>query len=327
MQPWMTVPLDWRRPEQQKSYNLYWCAASGYGKVYPSPSTAEIPGFYDIPYYTHTSAATPSQNDTPHLAQDDVAESRDGAPWLARFGLNKLRQHLGWRFDQGTPKDEAWWQALLGAPPAKVCELGCGNGWILSTLNAIGYQVTGVEPDNIARQTGQAQGLNILEGTAERLPVELVGQTFDLVLANHVLEHCLDPLAALQNAHKLLKPEGILVLETPNSDCWGSHQAGIAWPFLDVPRHLHFFTAQSLQAMAEKVNFCLQRIEYEGYYIQVEQPWLKIEAEIWRQFGRPEYSYSQLINSAWQLLVRTALARPAQKYASVRVVMRKNATS
>jgi 2-polyprenyl-3-methyl-5-hydroxy-6-metoxy-1,4-benzoquinol methylase len=306
MQRWLTVPCDWRRPEQAQPYDLYWCASSGYGKVYPSPNVDEVSGFYDIPYYTHGVTATV---DNPSV------------DWMI-----KLRQHLAWRFDGGVSKTEHWWRQLLGGTNVaskRVCELGCGSGHNLMLLRELGCTVLGVEPDPRARQVAQDNGLTVLAGTAEALPQDLGDQTFDLLLMNHVLEHCLEPKQVVQNAHKLLNPQGFLVVETPNSTCLGGQKANIAWPFLDVPRHLHFFTAQSLQTLCEQESFRWLKTEYEGYFVQFEQGWLESATEIWHQLGYGERTLTDEVRSAWQLLAQTALAQPAQKYCSVRVVMQR----
>jgi 2-polyprenyl-3-methyl-5-hydroxy-6-metoxy-1,4-benzoquinol methylase len=238
----------------------------------------------------------------------------------------KLRQHLAWRFDGGVSKTEHWWRQLLGGTDVaskRVCELGCGSGHNLMLLRELGCTVLGVEPDPRARQVAQDNGLTVLAGTAEALPQDLGDQTFDLLLMNHVLEHCLEPKQVVQNAHKLLNPQGFLVVETPNSTCLGGQKANIAWPFLDVPRHLHFFTAQSLQTLCEQESFRWLKTEYEGYFVQFEQGWLESATEIWHQLGYGERTLTDEVRSAWQLLAQTALAQPAQKYCSVRVVMQR----
>jgi hypothetical protein len=103
MSLWVTFPLDWRRSEAVKTYDLYWRSESKYGKVHPSPSLDEIPSFYDIPYYTHESKP-----------QDAARANANKQPLSF---LTKLRQHRAWRFDHGKLKSVPWWKGVLGASP------------------------------------------------------------------------------------------------------------------------------------------------------------------------------------------------------------------
>src|SRR6266850_3384010 len=112
----------------------------------------------------------------------------------------------------------------------------------------------GVEPDPTARRVAAERGLEVYAGTAEELPPEIRHRAFDIVVFSHVLEHCLEPIRALQIAASRLKPNGVTVVETPNNEAAGCREAGSAWPWLDVPRHLNFFTAQSLRLACQAVG-------------------------------------------------------------------------
>jgi SAM-dependent methyltransferase len=50
-------------------------------------------------------------------------------------------------------------------------------------------------------------------GRAERLPLR--DESFDLVLSTEMLEHCPEPVAVADEAHRVLRPGGTLVLTTP----------------------------------------------------------------------------------------------------------------
>src|SRR5207245_1074357 len=104
------------------------------------------------------------------------------------------------------------------------------------------HEVLGIEPDRKALETALARGVSVLSGSAEALPPSVPSGRFDVVVFSHSLEHCREPLKAVRNAARLLAVDGTLVLETPNNASRGLKQAGTAWLWLDVPRHLNFFT-------------------------------------------------------------------------------------
>jgi len=306
--PWLTVPSDFLRPSEPKAFSLYWCAPCAYGLVWPRPAAAEVARFYELDgYYTHDAG--------------DKARQPTARPDL----LDRLRLHLAWRVDRGLPMPDSVNQALPRSP-LSVCDIGCGNGWLLEELRKSGHDAVGVEIDPLAREAAVRRGLRVVEGTAESLPA-LPAAAFDVVVMSHVLEHTIDPLRAIANAARLLKAEGRLIIEVPNNACASLSDRGVAWPWLDVPRHLNFFTGRSLRAIARSANLELVRFEWTGYCRMFAQEWIGEERARWDHFA-PSLNGSMPPRAnkarAWSLLARTAFSPPGRKYDSVRMVARSN---
>ena len=100
------------------------------------------------------------------------------------------------------------------------------------------------------------------------------------MVISHVLEHCRDPIAALANARALLSDRGVLMVETPNSAALGCKVRGAGWYWLDVPRHLNFFTEDSLRTLCAHVGLLPQRAEYSGFSRQFSVGWIEAETRI-----------------------------------------------
>jgi SAM-dependent methyltransferase len=83
--------------------------------------------------------------------------------------------------------------------------------------------------------------------TAIHLPEPIRTQTFDVIIAMHVIHHCINPVGAIGNLAGRLAPGGRLICEVPNQECLGARWAGVAWGPLDVPRQASVFTPQSPQ--------------------------------------------------------------------------------
>lgn len=296
---WLRVPRDWRRPHDQRSYELYWCAACSFGQVEPRPSQADVRDFYDTEYYTHAALA-------PRKLRPGFAE--------------RLRTHLAWRIDRCRDLSAELVDQLVESRPARICEIGCGDGTLLQALSEHGHRVAGLEPDPLARKAALARGIEAHAGEAEDLPQTLAQGSFDVVILRHVLEHCLDPLRALEGARSLLRPGGLLVCETPNNVALGLRQAGAHWPWLDVPRHLNFFSAESLRRICERVGIRVRTLDFAGYTRQFAGTWLEEEGCIRAALdpARPGSARGRELQS-WYLLARTALAPRSRKYDSVRV--------
>lgn len=132
-------------------------------------------------------------------------------------------------------------------------EIGCGNGRQLERLAQAGWQVQGVDFDPTAAETARALGLPVALG--DLATQAFAPASFDAIVSSHVIEHIPDPVALLQECRRLLKPDGVLVMLTPNAAALGHRLYGAAWAGLDPPRHLYVFTAQALDSMARRAGF------------------------------------------------------------------------
>jgi SAM-dependent methyltransferase len=100
-------------------------------------------------------------------------------------------------------------------PPAgaSVLDFGCGTGKLLDALQACGWQTWGIEP---AVDTPFRRHRRL-----ESVPGE---PTFDLIVANHVLEHVTDPLALLRQFARASRPGGYLYVGVPRFDTLPIHR-------------------------------------------------------------------------------------------------------
>jgi 2-polyprenyl-3-methyl-5-hydroxy-6-metoxy-1,4-benzoquinol methylase len=103
---------------------------------------------------------------------------------------------------------------------AKVLDIGCGGGLFLSLLKQRGAQVMGIElSDSRAQYAKTKHGLNI-----DKHPIESdfwqggYAQHFEAVTLWDVIEHVNFPQRTLQSAVNVLKPGGLVLIDTPCRD-------------------------------------------------------------------------------------------------------------
>jgi SAM-dependent methyltransferase len=127
------------------------------------------------------------------------------------------------------------------AGPAVILDLGCGDGSALAvaTTQNPGHRFAGIDWSGDALRRAHALGLTVLRGSVSpRLPV--ADGVADVVIMSELIEHLVDPDAAVAEARRVLRPGGSLLLSTPNLAAWynrGLLAAGIQPVFSEVSLH------------------------------------------------------------------------------------------
>ena len=155
-------------------------------------------------------------------------------------------------------------------PGAKVLDIGTAGGAFLDAAKQFGYAAYGMEPsaDLVAR--GKARGLNIEQGTIDSHSFQPGG--FDMVCLWDVIEHLPDPKNALVAIKKLLKPEGILLINFPDIGTWQAKLAGKRfWWILSV--HLHHFTRKTVADLCNRTGF--EAFHFQRYWQVLEFGYLE----------------------------------------------------
>lgn len=300
--PWMSVPGDWRRPDVDATYELYRCQGCGHGFLDPMPSLDEALAAHDLDtYFTHHDG-----------------ETAVGRRPLWRRLEERLRVRLAWQLDSGGHTPDNVLRALRGA--RSVVEIGCGKGELGQRIVGAGHDYVGVEIDDAGRALAAAAGLEVVKGVAQEVPEALRDRRFDAVVAIHVLEHVTDLEGTAEAIRRLLEPGGRAIIEVPNNAAVGGGYHGPYWPWLDAPRHVQFFTGDSLTRFFERRGFRRRDLHYTGFTRQLSPEWLMdqraVEEVLARRIPRPRSSGAR---HAWRLLARASISPAERRYDSVMI--------
>ncbi len=129
-------------------------------------------------------------------------------------------------------------------------DVGAGTGAFAATMKKAGWQVTGLEPDETARQNAKQNHQLELNS-----PEELYNQPsdhYDAITMWHVLEHVHDLHGYLDTFKRILKPNGTLFIAVPNYTSFDADTYQEFWAAYDVPRHLYHFSPHSMDILAEQ---------------------------------------------------------------------------
>jgi 2-polyprenyl-3-methyl-5-hydroxy-6-metoxy-1,4-benzoquinol methylase len=145
--------------------------------------------------------------------------------------------------------------------PAKILDIGCGNGKFIGHLIKRGFAAYGIElPGKAADRAAQIPQLNLKIGRLE--DGDFDEDFFDGICMWHVFEHLAAPKETLQIVRKILKPGGCLIMSLPNIDSLQSRLFKGRWLHLDPPKHLFFLEPKDLIAQMKQLGFSLIKLRY-----------------------------------------------------------------
>jgi len=154
---------------------------------------------------------------------------------------------------------------------SKLLDVGCANGPYSIELACRGFHMVGLDIAanniSIAKQHSQALGLNNIEfiqGDAESIQ-EISDDEFDGVISFSCIRYMDNPIAALKEMYRIVKPGGVVVVDFPNkASPWFYAIKTLVKRGKIHPHDHHYFTYEALNMfdIAGFVDLTFARILY-----------------------------------------------------------------
>lgn len=236
------------------------------------------------------------------LVKDDETDFYGKQYWLthqtADLGFGDIQSRV--RRDLAE-RNLHWLQTLLKycTPPARTMEVGCAHGSFVALMQQAGYRTSGVEMSPWVVAFGEKTfDIKVALGPIEDLAMP-VGE-LDAIVLMDVLEHLPDPLKTLARCFELLKPNGLLLLQTPQFRPEFSYLQLVASEnrFLEMlipDEHIYLFSRQSITGFFQRLDapyICFEPAIFAHYdmFLAVSRAPIKV--------GTPADMEATLLNSA-----------------------------
>lgn len=152
----------------------------------------------------------------------------------------------------------------------RLLDFGCGNGIFLKYLYDNGYSMglSGFDPYLTSKETNDIKILEDKGINFQKQFNNVANTTYDVVTALDVIEHIKDDGKALRDIHRLLKPNGRLLLTVPSHPwLYSLHDAATG--------HYRRYTSASIQNVLTEAGFTV--VEQRYFFIFLVPPSLFVK--------------------------------------------------
>ena len=152
----------------------------------------------------------------------------------------------------------------------KLLDVGCGTGDFLKTALENDWTVSGIEPNEQAREIANKKTNNSVFETEQLSKFEAL--SFDVITLWHVLEHLPNLENHIKVFKKLLKTNGTLIIAVPNYKSYDAKHYKQFWAAYDVPRHLWHFNKTSISKLVSKEHMKVLKVKpmwFDAFYVSM----------------------------------------------------------
>jgi SAM-dependent methyltransferase len=225
------VGRDFEHDTVPGEFSFVRCRGCGHVYLNPRPALDDLESIYPADYYAYS----------------------DDGHRLARR-LRRMREARKVRI----------FREAIGEGPRRILDLGCGNGRLLSMLRehgSPGWELEGIDFSVDAVESCREKGFRAEATRIEEFDAE--DGSFDAVIVIQLIEHLEDPRGTFARVRKLLRPGGVLILETPNVGGLDYRWfRGRFWGMYHFPRHWNLFSTAALKRLLDDAGFTFLRTDY-----------------------------------------------------------------
>ncbi len=144
----------------------------------------------------------------------------------------------------------------------RLLDVGCSNGGFVSAAEDVGgFIAEGYEVNEHIADYARKRGASVI--AAPTLQEACYGkESFDVVTLHDVFEHYLNPKRELQELYRVLRPRGLLVIDTPHAVCKLSMEKGLDYHHIKPKEHVFIFSRETLANLVREGGFEVKAVDF-----------------------------------------------------------------
>lgn len=221
---------------EEIEFNLIKDPEYGYMRVDPIPSDEYLDEYYAGGFYEDL-----------NIFRESSIETQEAQ-----------KEFFNWRWEDIHRVLEKYFADKRSGQPLSIFDVGCGFAQVLLYFRERGFDVAGLEPSPAAVEYAAGVGLDVRRGMVD--DVRHLERRYDAVFVLDVLEHLPRPAEALGLIKDhALADDGLLVMHVANDfnpfQTTADELYDLRQWWVAPPRHLNYFTVDSLIGFVEKCGF------------------------------------------------------------------------
>ncbi|KAF5437527.1 SAM-dependent methyltransferase [Candidatus Methanophagaceae archaeon] len=147
----------------------------------------------------------------------------------------------------------------------KLLDVGCGPGFFLEYAER-NYEVYGIDISEYAVRAAKQRTQTAKLAVGDATDLDYKNDYFDIVTCFDLLEHLPEPEFAVQEFHRILKRDGILVLRVPNTDSIGAKMKNEDWFGRRDKTHVSLLSNEEWLNLLKCNSFEITEVFFDGLW-------------------------------------------------------------
>jgi len=139
-----------------------------------------------------------------------------------------------------------------------ILDIGCARGLLLNDALAMGFNTYGTELSENNVRICLQNNHKVVKGYIDDI-IDVPADNFDVITCLDVIEHVELPIEFMSKITRLLAPEGILVISTPNYSGLVAKLLKHKDPYIIPPEHLNFFTWAGMEKIFHQSGLVVRK--------------------------------------------------------------------